>query len=360
MELLEGCTLATYLREHSPLSPMQALRFLETIVAGLTAAHKAGVIHRDLKPGNLMVVPVNGADLGIVITDFGMAVPLSESTPRRVARGRLIGGTPTYMAPEQYTTDDATPATDVFALGVIMHEMLTGSTPFHSSHLTALIESSMQPPNQPVAVSSGIPPRWAKAIIRCLEPAPDKRFQSAEEVLAVVRPPSRAPLYRRAAIGVLAGGLGMWWYAVAAGNGDAVPGTENEAARAAFARASMQGKRLTTDALLKSIANYEEALRLDPKYAEAWAGLAECYGRMQDYGGVPYREAAAKAQAAAAKAIELKPNWPRPMPPWACRFRWTLIAGNWPRGASAAPSRCAPGMRPLITDWVYIWPGRAT
>src|SRR5204863_1534693 len=106
----------------------QAQRYGEQMAAGLEAAHQAGVVHCDFKPGNVMLVETDGAEQAVV-TDFGTAraAPGAEMAPDSAARPAPIFGTPAYMAPEQVRGEDVGPAADIYALGVVLYEMVTGT-----------------------------------------------------------------------------------------------------------------------------------------------------------------------------------------------------------------------------------------
>ena len=165
MEFLEGDTLGNHLRVHGPFAPADALPVARQIAEGLSAAHSAGVVHRDFKPGNVMLVHSQSGASRAVVTDFGIAQSMLASNAGNdvdtVTRAGVIVGTPAYMAPEQLKGQPATPASDVYALGLVLREMLT----------------SERSATQPVA------PPFRTVIQRCLEHDPGKRYQSASEVV---------------------------------------------------------------------------------------------------------------------------------------------------------------------------------
>jgi serine/threonine protein kinase len=178
MELLAGPTLSDRLHKQGPIAAHEALDLVEQIVAGLAAAHDLGVVHRDFKTSNVMLVPAMGNRTRAVITDFGLSVALSpgEYDGKQMARG----GTPAYMAPEQASGGKVGLAADQYALGIVMCEMLTGERPKRSIEVEKGKELQLP--------SKGITTPWEAAIRRCLETTPDSRFKNVRDVLAALRP----------------------------------------------------------------------------------------------------------------------------------------------------------------------------
>lgn len=206
MELLIGETLEQRLRGGGTMVPREALPIVRQVADGLTAAHRAGVIHRDFKPGNVMLcgadeqgVPRQATAAGeprAVITDFGLARTYGEGDGLTV-RGDLLG-TPSYMAPEQVTGGEVTAATDIYALGCVLYEVITGAPPFvgANSFSTAFkrVQEDPRPPREHVP---GLDPAWDAAILRCLERAPADRFAQACDVTAALTGEAFAPGPRR-------------------------------------------------------------------------------------------------------------------------------------------------------------------
>jgi serine/threonine protein kinase len=207
MELLHGESLGELRRRRGRLAGEEVAELLPQIVAGLSAAHAAGVLHRDFKSDNVMVCP-GGAEAGapggaarVVVTDFGLARPLVDDPglPVLTTDERQVVGSPAYVAPEQVKVTQAqalTPATDVYALGVVLFELLTGTLPFRGATPveTALLRLTSPAPS-PRSIVAGIDRGWADLVARCLERRPEDRFQSAAAVLAAV--PRRASVRRR-------------------------------------------------------------------------------------------------------------------------------------------------------------------
>jgi tetratricopeptide (TPR) repeat protein/TolB-like protein len=184
MELLRGETLEQLLARQGRMGTAEALPVIGHIVAALAAAHANGVVHRDLKSGNIFLVP-EPSGLRAVVTDFGLAwssIQTNDSASL-TATGELVGS-PAYMAPEQVRGEEATPATDVYALGVVLFEMVTGELPFvgKSAFYTAL-KRLQEPAPSPRLHLSDLDPAWEKTILRCLEREPAKRFPTVRHVL---------------------------------------------------------------------------------------------------------------------------------------------------------------------------------
>ena len=210
MELLEGETLAHRLRDRGRMSTAEALPLVLQMCDGLEAAHAEGVVHRDFKSSNVLLVQRRGptgdsGSIRAVITDFGIARPIENDGNGGLTGGAGMIGTPEYMAPEQVTGGTISPATDLYALGVVLYEMVTGELPFTGeTPLAAAAKRIQEPPRPPHTVLPGLDRRWSEVILRCLAREPDRRFRSAAEVRAALLAPARHPV-RRA--GLLAAGV---------------------------------------------------------------------------------------------------------------------------------------------------------
>ncbi len=204
MELLVGETLATRLRGDGPLPAGEVLAIARQICLGLDAAHQVGVIHRDLKPGNIVLVPGRGG-WRAVVTDFGLARldgGNDPAAPTLTVAGGLVG-TPAYLAPEQVEGGEITTAVDVYALGIVLYEMATGTVPFvGDSVLATAVKRLKELPVSPRVHAPHLDPRWEAAILRCLARDPADRFASALDVLAALTAPEAGAAAALPAAGV--------------------------------------------------------------------------------------------------------------------------------------------------------------
>ncbi len=184
MELLEGETLAECLKRIPRMTTADALPIAVQAAAGLAAAHEAGILHRDLKPGNIVLVP-GTKRVRAVITDFGLALRSSSDSSRSgpiTDTGKSLG-TPAYMSPEQVEGRELTPASDVYSLGLVLYQMVTGTRAFDdASPLSMAVRRLREDPTPPRAVVADLDPRWEAVILRCLDRDPARRFQNPDEV----------------------------------------------------------------------------------------------------------------------------------------------------------------------------------
>ncbi|HET9754402.1 MAG TPA: protein kinase, partial [Myxococcales bacterium] len=215
MELLEGESLHERIRRGGPMKCAEAMPIVDQMAAGLAAAHAHGVVHRDFKSDNVMLVSPRSGSLRVVVTDFGLA--RSEDSAGFSTGSGTMKGTPAYMAPEQVTGGSIGPAVDIYALGVVMYEMMTGALPFAGDTVmeVALRRVSARAPS-PRDLVKDLEPRWEQVIARCLEREPGKRFPSVTDVAARLRAPdSRRAMSSRwlpaaAAAALLLAGAGAW------------------------------------------------------------------------------------------------------------------------------------------------------
>ena len=176
MEYVDGETLADVLAREGRLSPERVVDLALQACGGLDHAHTAGLVHRDVKPGNLLV----RADGGLKIVDFGIA-RAAEAT--RITEVGTILGTAAYLAPEQAAGEEVTPATDIYALGAVMYEALAGERPYAFDTLPELVRKQAEEPVRPLReLARDIPAALEAVVLRCLARRPEERPASAAEL----------------------------------------------------------------------------------------------------------------------------------------------------------------------------------
>ena len=175
MELLEGADLRALIREAS-LAPSQALTIAASVAEGLAVAHEQGIVHRDVKPGNIMVLP----DGRVKIMDFGIARPLEPTVKTQTG---LLLGSPQYMSPEQIVGQRFDHRADIFSLGLVLYEMLTGSRPFAGEDLGELtFKVANLAATPPSHIVRSLPQVVDLIVARALKKKPDERYASAAEL----------------------------------------------------------------------------------------------------------------------------------------------------------------------------------
>ncbi len=223
MELVAGESLAARLAREGPFEPRVAAELVAKIADALAVTHAAAILHRDLKPANVLLDATSGEPR---LTDFGVAKLVDDDAESLTKTGARIG-TPAYMSPEQATgeLDRLGPHTDVWALGVILYELLTGQLPFRGEGLIALlVQITREPPPSPSRLASGIPPELEAVCLRCLEKKPEARYPDAAALAADLRAflagaavAARSPGAPRAAKLAVSGAAAALILAVAAG-----------------------------------------------------------------------------------------------------------------------------------------------
>jgi tetratricopeptide (TPR) repeat protein/tRNA A-37 threonylcarbamoyl transferase component Bud32 len=188
MELLRGETLRDRL-SRGALGAAEALPLATQMAAALAEAHDAGVVHRDFKAANVMLVPPGSteSETRAVVTDFGLAWAGGDEMASITHPDHLVG-TPAYVSPEQVEGGEVTAAADIYALGVVLYEMVTGRLPFQGdSPLSTVLKRIREDPASPREHAPGLGPRWEQVILRCLARDPRDRFSSAREVAQALR-----------------------------------------------------------------------------------------------------------------------------------------------------------------------------
>jgi serine/threonine protein kinase/tetratricopeptide (TPR) repeat protein len=214
MAFIEGSDLNQLLKEEQPFPLERSLKIARQLCEALDAAHSEGVVHRDFKPQNVLV----GSNDHVYVSDFGLATSL-ETAKMGMTRTGAVMGTPRYMSPEQVEGKPVDSRSDLYALGLVFYEMVTGTTPFSGESTWQLMYQRVQViPKDVKVVNPALPDYVARVIMHCLEKDPSKRYQSAKDILADLdagRSPSvtgtrkvqiNLPVIEK-----------RWWYAAGAG-----------------------------------------------------------------------------------------------------------------------------------------------
>ena len=192
MELIEGESLSTVM-SRGPMIPADAVRVAVHVCDGLSEAHAKGIVHRDIKPDNIILSP-----RFVKVLDFGIAKQIGGTADPGLTQGGMVMGTPHYMSPEQALGRTVDARTDIFSLGVVLYEMLSGQKPFTGDAITEiLLKIVMNEPRDIASAAFGITPALASVVRRCMQKQPEERYQDCEELRAALvtslnEEPSRA------------------------------------------------------------------------------------------------------------------------------------------------------------------------
>jgi serine/threonine-protein kinase len=184
MEYLPGLSLKDLLERHGPLPAERVIHLLRQTCQGLREAHAIGLIHRDIKPGNIFAAKRGGLYDVAKLLDFGLVKPLAEIPSARLTHDGTISGTPLYMSPEQARgLGDVDARSDIYSLGAVAYALLTGRSPFErTSPLDVMIAHARDEVEPPSAFRFDVPVDLERVILRCLAKDPDERYQDADRL----------------------------------------------------------------------------------------------------------------------------------------------------------------------------------
>ncbi len=300
MELLKGETLSQRLRRTGPMPFRLATQLILQMLDGLAAAHRQGIIHRDFKSSNVAIETEPDGSERVVIMDFGLA-----STERHIDSGGTgfgLAGTPAYMAPEQVRGGRLTPATDLYALGIVAFEMLTGYLPFRGNSNTEIAQLRLkQSPPALRGLVPGVPLSFERAVHVCLARDPARRPQSAQEVASRItgRYYWSKGLRVAAYAALIASAFLMVFYWVGR------PHQPKPEAQRMVESARVKMENLAAASFVSAIKQFQSAAETDPDWAGAWSGLAYAYASAANAQQIPADEARKEARQAALRAIKL-------------------------------------------------------
>ena len=192
MEYVEGQNLRTVIRREGPLPTLRTLRIAAQVVSALAAAHKLGIIHRDIKPDNIHLIRLSDGSDFVKVLDFGIAKFTQGLASSALTGSGLVVGTPQYVSPEQAMGKqggDLDGRSDLYTLGVVVYEMLTGRVPFDSDTPVGLLVHHLHttpvPPDE-LRPDLGIPPSVSGLLMKALQKNPEQRFRNADEMLIAI------------------------------------------------------------------------------------------------------------------------------------------------------------------------------
>lgn len=299
MELLEGETLLERIRHRGALPFSEAQVIASQIIAGLEAAHSAGIVHSDLKSSNIALVAEREGGERAVIMDFGLA-GTAVSLKSEVRDGLI--GTPAYMAPEQVENGLLTPATDVYSLGVVLYEMVSAQLPFNAATYQETARARLERDAPPLSAAvPKAPVAWQRTIAACLQKDPAKRPVSAAQVRGWLEGSNerRARIRTFAAaifsVALIASGW-VWLHQ---------PHRPSPEAQAAVDAALVKLPNRTPVGFRDAIKDLQRAMELDPKWAEPWAEIAYAYADAANTSQIPAAVAHREARKAALEALRL-------------------------------------------------------
>lgn len=304
MQYVEGETLGNRLRR-GPFSLREIVDIAKQVTAALREAHKRGIVHRDIKPGNIMI-----SSSGLVkVLDFGLAKSFErepdDATEVVVSQPNAVAGTTPYMSPEQLLGEPLDGRSDIFSLGVVLYELATGNRPFDRRTVAATINAILSEEPEPLSHPefSALAPVISRALAKSLR----HRFPDASAM--------------HEALGSVGEGQSTTWNTPTTASSSAARSasvrsapsfTSDPAAERTYLRARAMWNKRHPDAVRSAVGLFQETIELDPSHANAYAGLADAYLMLAFLQVIPPKGMIGKARAAAMKAIELAPHQAEP------------------------------------------------
>ena len=301
---VDGESLRARLLREGRLPLSECLSVLRDVAGALSYAHRQGLVHRDIKPANILLT----RDGDALVADFGVAKGLAAAQGNEGSRKDLpeegfVFGTPAYMAPEQVTGGEIDHRADLYALGVVAYELLTGTVPFAGHSRNEQLEAHVSQLPDPVAAREpGVPEALAALVNRLLSKRPEDRPRAATEVLEVLDAVMAGSVSQPRGTGAAAGTSER---SIAVGADATRTGTEDREAYELY----LKGRYLTNmrqpEGLFRALEYFEGAIARDPAYARAWAGIGNVWTFLGIYGQVPPNDAFPRGRAAAERATAL-------------------------------------------------------
>lgn len=314
MPYLAGESLGERLHREGPLPIAEAVRITDAVGRALAAAHRQGIVHRDIKPGNVIL-----SGDGVFVLDFGIGKALVETGAERLTRTGLALGTPAYMSPEQMVATEVDARSDQYSLATMLYEMLAGEPPFSGPSTQAVVARRLAEPARPLrSVRSTVSPSLEQAVLRALERAPADRFPDINAFLEAIRRPggvsrSRTRILRVAGVAVLALAIatGIW---LLVSSGSARAHAPDRETLALYVRGVRGYDQRTPEGIAEAAAALSAAIARDSGFAPAWTALAKTYTRAEErefaIPGVPRDSLLRRAVSAVNRSVLLDPESP--------------------------------------------------
>lgn len=285
MPHIPGESLRARMAREGPIEIEEAIRITEALASALAAAHARGIVHRDVKPENVML-----SDGHVYLADFGIAQALHDTGVTKLTNTGTALGTLSYMSPEQASADEVDHRSDQYSLACVLYEMLTGETPFTGRTPQAIVARRMaEAARSTRTLRPAVPAALDAAILRALERVPADRFPDVRAFARALREaPTTGPRYKRwravpipvvgafAVLGVIAYGL----LSKRSGGASEVPRSPEVVAL--YERAVRAYDDRTPEGIVEAVGSLQAALAIDSTYASAWARLGMAYSRAQE------------------------------------------------------------------------------